>query len=395
MFNKRMLIFSIGICLLGIIAFRYHKKKSVKQVPLFTTGHASPVLLTQRIKATGVIEPKELMKIGSLVSGVVKKMYVEENTTVTAGQLLAEIDDGIADTDVRASQARMVKAYREFLYQKNNYARNLKLYEKAFLSEDQRERLETNYRKAGQELVEARALYDQKLLAFNNKTILAPEAGLVIGKISAEGETVTLTSPPTLLYTIAKDLDCMEVKIDIDESSISLLVETMEAELIFDAYPDRAFFGHISSLRNAPVTQGSSTSYKAIIPIDNAHRAFRPGMNVTAIIIVAEARERLSVPGYIFSFSRDTVSHIAKSSGYNAIALSDEQQKMLRSQGNMKTVWIVQGKDFIETPVEVGVNNGAFFEVVSGLSEEDAVIFEIEEPDAMKEFFQKFFKKGL
>src|SRR5690349_21852779 len=121
MFNKRLLIFGALIFVSAVVLLRYQEKKNKKQKQLFTVGHVSPVLLTQRIKATGNIEAKELMKIGSLVPGVVKKMYVEENTLVAAGQLLAEIDDGIADTDVRASKARMIKAYQELEYQKHTY----------------------------------------------------------------------------------------------------------------------------------------------------------------------------------------------------------------------------------------------------------------------------------
>jgi len=366
-----------------------------KKPQLFKASEPEKRFIIQTVKATGSIEPENVMKIGSIVTGIIYKLYVEENDLVKKGQLLAEIDDGKGDTLVRSARGELELAQAKLVYAESYLQRQKILFEAGHISKDLYEQISRDYQVAQATVTTKKADYDQALFLFNSKKITAPDDGLVIAQNSSEGETVAVTSPATIIYTIAKDIRKMEVNLEIDESTVGDLKEGMIANLVFEAYPHRTFKGNIYNINNSPTKKGSAVNYSASISIDNSHRLFRPGMSVDATITIAEKENVIALPSNLFRVSNGSLEKIAHVVGYEYKPLSKQERIKALETDHMKTIWIVRDKAFIEQPITIGINDNSYYEVVSGIQEDDLILTDLAEPDTMKEFFQKFFGKGL
>lgn len=334
------------------------------------------------------------MKIGSIVPGVIRKMYVEENDYVKKGQLLAEIDDGKEDTDVRSTRAELEKSKAALAYQQEFYSRQKALYEKDHISKDAFQKFAQDYLVAQDDVRSKQALHDQAILVFTNKKILAPNDGLVISKVARVGETVTLSSPPTLIYTIAHNIKKLKARPNLDESAIGKLKSGIKATMTFDTYPYKTFEGTLTDISNSSVNTNGAVSYLGTILISNDELLLRPGMSVNVDLFVTEKEDVLSLPGYIFKLNPTALREIAQIKKYTFKELSVSEKNKIK--GNIKSVWLFENNNtFVERAVTVGLSDNAFFEVISGLNDGDLIIIDTAEPDAMEQYYKRMFGKGL
>ncbi len=389
-----IILISIGLAIGGTIVLKQllFPKKIVKWYALDT---AKKRTITQIIRATGTIEAEDTLKIGSIVPGVIEKMLKEENDTIKQGDLIAIIDDGKGDTEVREAEGLLEQAKSDLEYQTAFFYRQKALYEVKQLSQDGFDKVTRDYKNA-QALVNARqAALDRAKLIFGNKKIKTPKDGIILKKVSTEGETVTLASPATIIYEVAKDITKMEVKLEIDENSIGSLKVGEKAFLTFDTYPYKRFTGSIQKISNAPIIKKTAVSYEASFLLDNSELLLRPGMTVNARILVGEKEDVLSLPSHVFLINPDLLEKIAKLQGLSYQKIGKKRRRKIQEKGNYNTVWVKENNSFIEKPVEIGINDTAYFEIVSGLNEDDRVVFDIYEPDTMEELYSKLFGKGL
>ena len=385
----------IALAIIGIAYTAYNIAFKKEEKKWFTTEKPVKRTITQIIRSTGFLEAEDLLKIGSIVPGIVKKLLVEENQTVTKGTLLAIIDDGKDDTDVRQTEGQLKLAQQDLAYATAYYTRQKAMYEAGQLAKDTFEKITRDYNDAKALVTVRKALHDQAKLIFNNKKILAPEAGIIIQKVSTEGETVTLASPATIIYTLAKDIRKMKVKLEVDENRIGEVKKGQTAILTFDTYPYKKFSGIVDDVSNAPIKKQTAVSYQASFMLDNSELLLRPGMTVNARITVGEREQALSLPGYVFALNPVVIEEIARITQHTFIPLSREKKKEFELKGAFKTVWVVKDNEFIEKVVELGINDNAFFEILSGLSEEEEIINDVQEPDTMQQLYSKIFGKGL
>ncbi len=394
---KNSILFT-GIVALMVCAGYYAYTQFIREPekPWFTTERPIRRSISQVIRATGYLEAEDTLKIGSLVAGVIRKMFFEENQPVKKGDLLAIIDDGRGDTDVRETAGNLEQAKHDYTYRKAHYERQKKLFEAGHLAKDAFEQETRDLENTQAAIATKQALADRAELIFKNKKISAPENGVVISKVSTEGETVTtIASPATILYTIAKDLKDMKVNLEIDENRIGEIRVGHTAILTFDTYPYRKFSGIIKDVSNSPIKKQTAVSYKATFIIDNTEKLLRPGMTVNARITVAEKPDALSIPGNFFAMHGSLIEELCKLKKMACKPLEKQKKKNLELKGAYKTVWVYRDNGFVEVPVELGINDNAFFEIVSGLTEKDLVVSDIVEPDAMKSVYGKVFGKGL
>lgn len=351
--------------------------------------------ISQIILSTGKIEAEDTLKIGSIVPGIIKKMYVEENQVVKKGDLLATIDDGKDDTDVRDTAGNLYQAQATLEFWEKHFERQKALYEAKQLSADTFERTMRDFHVAKGSVKVRQAQHDQAKLIFENKRILAPEDGIVIEKVSTEGETVTLASPATIIYTIAKDISRMKVELEVDENRIGEVKVDQVASLTFDTYPYKKFSGTIKDVSNAPIKKNAAVSYNASFTLDNSELLLRPGMTVNARIIVAEKDDVLALPGHVLAINPYLLKQIAKLLKFEFKPMEKTKKHALEKKGTFKTVWIKKGNAFVEQAVELGINDNAYFEVVSGLSGNEDIVNDIIEPDTMQKLYSQVFGKGL
>ncbi len=395
--NTRKIIYwivgSVVLIIVGYVVYNYAFKKEEKQ--WFATEKAEKRTIVQVIRATGYLEAEDLLKIGSIVPGIIKELLVEENETVTKGTLLAVIDDGKDDTEVRETEGLLKTAQQGLAYATEHYKRQKALFEAGQLAKDQFEKVTRDYQDA-QSLVQTRqAQHDKAKLTYKNKRILAPEDGIIIQKVSSKGETVTLASPATIIYTLAKDIHKMKVQLEVDENRIGEIKKGQTAILTFDTYPYKKFFGVVNDVSNAPIKKQTAVSYHASFILDNADMLLRPGMTVNARITVGEKEQVLSVPGYVFAMNPLVLQEIARITKHTFSPMSRQEKHEFELKGAFKTLWVVKGNEFKEIPVELGINDNAFFEIISGLTEEDIIISDVQEPDSMQQLYSQIFGKGL
>jgi len=382
---------------IGYLGYKTAKKD---EKPLFKTATFKKRKITQIINATGSIEAENTIKVGSLINGVVKTLFVEENEQVKKGQLIAVLDNGKGDTDVKRT-AGLVKASKANLaYQEAFYKRQRLMFERGNISKNDLDLAESQYGRTAGQLEERQAAHEKAVIDYQNTRILSPIDGVVIKKNVSLGEGVSSFLMPTVLYTIAQDLTKMKVELEIDETVIGDLKINEEAILTFDTYPNKEFRGIIKEISNGPTISKGSVSYKSYIYLNNDHLLLKPGMTVHADIIVAQRKNVFAIPGYIFSINPKLVEAIAQEKKYEYKPMTPEKmesfKKRMKNQENpVKTIWVLKNNTFVQKPVEVGITDKIYFEILSGLKEKETIIIDVEETDAMKQMFKRLFGGGL
>lgn len=391
--------FRIGLLVLGIIAgggAAWHFLSAQKTTKYFTTQRATQRAISQTILASGQLEVKDVDRIGSLIDGTIRKLYAQENQRVTKGQLIAEIDNGKGDTDVREKRGEYKKAQNNLIYIAAHFQRQKALYEFGQLARDTYEKELQDYHDAQQDVAIKKALYDRAVINYNNIYIKAPNDGIVLNLEVKQGQAVAVSSPPTIICEVAKDITVMQAKIEIDESMIGKVTIGNTVSMTFDSYPDTIFTSTITSVNftTRDLTK-HPIMYLATAPLTNTNLLLRPGMTVNAKIVAGNASGAFVVPQDIFSFNRTSIEQIAKIIGYTVQPLEQKTNGAPLLTKPHKTLWIVKDKKFIERAVEVGIADTTSVQIISGITEADEILVDIEESDEMKKVFQKMFGGGF
>jgi len=397
---KNIVWILFAIVIVSTIGYLGYKTAKKDEKPLFKTATFQKRDVTHVINATGSIEAENTIKVGSLINGVVKNLLVEENEQVKKGQLIAVLDNGKGNTDVKRTAGLLNAAKATVAYQKAFYKRQQRMFEKGNISKNDLDLAESQYGQALGQREEREAAHEKAVIDYQNTRIVSPIDGVVIKKNVSLGEGVSSFLMPTVLYTIAQDLTKMKVELEIDETVIGDLKINEEAILTFDTYPNREFRGIIKEISNGPTISKGTVSYKSYIYLKNDHLLLKPGMTIHADIIVAERRNIFAVPGYIFSINPKLVEAIAKEKNYDYKPITPEKMEtfkkgMKNKENPVKTVWVFKNSTFSEKPVEIGITDKIFFEIISGLKEDANIVIDVEETDVMKQMFKRLFGGGL
>ena len=399
--NKKTILWLISIAI--IISASYFIinriiRKQTKQH--YKTATFEKREIEQLINATGSIEAKDTIRVGSLINGVVKELYVEENEQVKKGQIIALLDNGKGDTDVQRTLGLLNRAKARLTYQKKFLDRQQKLYANGHISLDLLQQAQAVYGEAKGTYEESTASYEKAFIDYENIKILSPINGIIIKKNVSLGQGVSSFLAPTVLYLIAKDLKKMKIELEVDETSIGDLRVGQEALLTFDTYAYHVFEGNIKEISNGPTIAKGTVSYKAYIYIDNEELLLKPGMTVRAEIIVNKKEDVLAIPGYIFAINPKLIEFVAEEIGYGFKPITKEQmaefkKEMQDKENPIKKIWIVKDKAFIEKLIEIGITDKIFFEVIKGLTGDEDIVIDVEETDVMKEMFKRLFGGGF
>jgi len=394
---KWFVIIGLGIL---VVFFIYQKARPIEKKKLFKTEPIERRTITQVIDATGTLEAIGTLNIGTLVNGIVEQLYAKENQTVKKGQLLAKIDDGQGDTNVKREAGFVEQAKADLIYKEAFYKRQKKLYENGHISLDTFQQAQTSYEAAQGALAAQKASYELWLMQFNNKKILSPIDGVIIKKNVSLREAVNNFAPPTILYSIAEDISKMKIELEIDETDIGLVKPGQQAKLFFATYPHKKFRGTIKQISSAPKDESANVVYKAEITIDNKHGFLKPGMTVHARIIVAQAKNTLAVPGYLFSLNKKMIEAVAKQKGITYKPLDKKEkekfaQELKNKENPIKKIWVFENNTFIQKPVQLGITDNAYFQITAGLKDSEQILVDVDEPDEMAKMYKRMFSGGL
>ena len=300
--NTRISVYSIFT--LMIVFFVVSCNKNAKSYS-FETAIVKKGSIINTITATGTVEADTTVLIGTQVSGVVKKVYVDFNSIVKKGQLLAEIDKIPLETQVQQAQASLDDSKSEVAFQSAAYERYKVLLEKKLVAQADYDQVKYNYDKALANLKTAQAGFDKAMVNLNYASIYSPIDGVVLNRAIDQGQTVAASFSTPNLFTIANNLTQMQVQANVDEADIGQLNNGQPVDFTVDAFPTEIFKGVVRQIRLQPVVTSNVVTYTVIVNALNPEKKLMPGMTANITVLVQKLDSVLVVPGRALRFTPD------------------------------------------------------------------------------------------
>ena len=369
--NKKIWLIA-AIVALAVIAWLVFAGGKKKQTVSFQTARVERGVIQNSITATGTIEPVTSVTVGTQVSGIVSKLYVDYNSVVKKGQVIAELDRTNLISELNAQRASLSTAQSQLNYQQANYNRYKTLYDKGLVSADEFESARLSYEQAKNQVSTARESVQRAQTNLGYATITSPIDGVVLNKAVEEGQTVAASFNTPELFTIAKDLTDMRVIADIDEADIGGVKEGQRVSFTVDAFPEDQFEGSVTQVRQQATTESNVVTYEVVISARNNDLKLKPGLTANVTIYTLEKNDVLTVPAKALRFMP-------------VEALLEKGQTIEDVQAPLK-VWTLEGTVFKAHVVETGTTNGLLTEIVSGVGEGTEVLVDFSlsggEPEA-------------
>ena len=303
--------------------------------------------------------------VGTQVSGIVSRIYVDYNSVVKKGQVIAELDKTNLTSELNTAKANLASAQSSLNYETDNYKRYKTLYSKGLVSADEYESAKLSYDKALQTVVSQKEQLTKAQTNLGYATITSPIDGVVLSKAVEEGQTVAASFNTPELFSIAKDLKDMRVIADIDEADIGEVKEGENVKFTVDAFPNDTFEGVVTQVRQEATTTNNVVTYEVVISAPNADLKLKPGLTANVTIFTAEKNNVLSVPSKALRYT-PTVETIGK------------KYKIQDCNGKNK-VWTLEGNVLKAHAVQIGISDGSHTEIISGISNGVQVITELKE----------------
>lgn len=329
--------------------------------------------LQNSVTATGTIEAVTSVTVGTQVSGIVNKLYVDYNSQVKKGQVIAELDKTNLLSELNTAKANLASAQSSLNYQAANMERYKTLYKKGLVSADEYENALLTYRQAKEQVASSKENVQRAQTNLGYATITSPIDGTVISKSVEEGQTVAASFNTPELFTIAKDLTNMQVVANVDEADIGGVKEGNRVTFTVDAYPDDTFEGTVKQVRLEATTTNNVVTYEVVISAPNADLKLKPGLTANVTIYTQERSGVLAVANKALRFTptKETVG---------------KDMKIVDCKGKNK-VWTLNGNTLTAHPVTIGQSDGINTEITKGLKQGDKIVTEIvlkvpEEEDA-------------
>ena len=353
----------------GVWAYQtWHKPDDSQR---YRTQTLSPGDLSQSVTATGTLNPVRVVSVGTQVSGIVKKLYVDFNDEVKQGQILLELDPDLLNAKLQQSQASLNSAKAKLSLAQSKTQRLRGLFKQGYLSQQELDEAETDLAANLAQYAQIQAQVQSDKVNLENTIIRSPVSGVVINREIDEGQTVAASFQTPTLIKIAQDLSKMQINANFSEADLGKLKEGQAATFRVDAFAQRQFDGQIRQIRLNPTTQQNVVTYDVVINVDNPDLALLPGMTAYVDIILEQRNEALLLPNAALRFKPEV------SNDKNTAANNDKNKPRKgtgENRGMAKVYILEQGKPK-EIKVKVGISNGKFTEVLSNeLKEGNAVI---------------------
>ena len=310
--------------------------------------------LTTSVTATGTIEPVTSVDVGTQVSGIVSKLYVDYNSVVKAGQVIAELDRTNLLSDLASAQANLKSAQSDLDYQKSNYERYKNLFDQGLISANDYDQARLSFVRAQQTVAQQQESVKRAKTNLSYATITSPIDGVVLSKEVEEGQTVASSFSTPTLFKIAQDLTNMRVIADVDEADIGEVKEGQRVSFTVDAYPNDTFDGCVTQVRQQATTESNVVTYQVVISAPNNDLKLKPGLTANVTIYTLEMKDVLAVSSKALRFKPTE-------------AMLNDGETITDVEAKQK-VWVKEGLNFKAIPVETGMTNGTLTQIVSGAS---------------------------
>lgn len=379
----------VGIVAIVAVAFFLLKDGKKKEAITFDTAKVEKANIQNSVTATGTIEPVTEVTVGTQVSGKVDKIYVDYNSVVKKGQVIAELDRSTLESslnsakaslkrskaEVESAKATLQSAQASLNYQKANYERYNTLYKKGLISANDYESAYLSYRQAAEQVAQNKqnvAAAQQQVTSAEEEvntaqtnlgyaTITSPIDGVVLSKSIEEGQTVAASFETPELFTIAQDLTNMQVVADVDEADIGDVKAGERVSFTVDAYPDDTFEGTVTQVRQEATTTNNVVTYEVVISAPNADLKLKPGLTANVTIYTAEKTGVLSVPTKALRFT-PTKEVLGK------------DYKIADKDNAKNKLWVLEGNQLKAVSVTIGMTDGTHTQIISGIKEGQTII---------------------
>lgn len=364
--NKKKIL--IGVAAVAIVAggaYAFLQKQEAPFEVSYETAKVEKATIGNSVTATGTIEAVTSVEVGTQVSGIIDKIYVDYNSVVKKGQVIAELDKTNLISELKSATSQLESAKSDLNYQQSNFSRMKTLYGKGLISAN-------DYESARLSLQQAQSLVAQRQEAVNKAqtnlsyaTITSPIDGVVLSKSVEEGQTVASSFSTPTLFTIVKDMTDMRVVASVDEADIGQVKVGQRVTYTVDAYPDETFEGTVTQVRNEATTENNVVTYEVVISAPNPDLKLKPGLTANVTIYTLEQSGIVSVPTKALRFTptKETVG---------------AKDKIVDCNGTHK-LWVREGNTFKAYSVQTGITNGTRTQILSGVKEGTVVVVDMKE----------------
>ena len=345
----------VAIAIAALLLSQDKKEENIN----FNLSEVKDTTLLNTVTATGTIEPVTSVTVGTQVSGIVSKVYVDYNSVVKKGQVIAELDKTNLISELNTAKYNLSSAESNLKYQSENYKRYAVLYKKGLVSANDYENALLSYSQAKEQVSTARENVQKAQTNLGYATITSPIDGIVLSKSVEEGQTVAASFSTPELFTIAQNLTKMQVVANVDEADISGIKAGERVTFTVDAYPDDVFNGVVKQVRQEPTTTNNVVTYEVVITAPNADLKLKPGLTANVTIYTQEKQGVLCVPNKALRYT--PVKETVGSYKIKDITAKDK-------------VWTIEGKQLIAHSVTIGTADGTHTQIISGISRGAKVI---------------------
>ncbi len=378
-----IVIISLIIAAVAVWFFIFRKPD---EVIILETQKVVLGTVSNSITATGTLQPVDTVAVGTQISGTIKNVYVDFNSPVKKGQLLAQLDKSLMDAQVQQFSALLQQAKANVVYQKSNYERQNKLFTVGAISKADLETAIYQYNSGKDNVnsITGQLNTAKKNLSFTD--IYSPIDGTVLSRSVSEGQTVAASLSTPTLFSIAKDLTKMQVQASVDEADIGNVKKDQRVIFSVDAFPADTFSGTVQEIRLRSSVSANVVTYITIIDAPNDNMKLKPGMTASITIYTREVNNTLLIPAAALAFMPDSLL-IEKYHLDNAlipikktgIHRGEKKQQQMSDSNNIKiskgVVWIRKDSvTIISQAVTTGLDDKTVVQIISGLQEGDEVI---------------------
>jgi len=395
----RILIITVVGLLAVAVVYWFFFKGNNKTVVTYATAVVTRATISNTVTATGTVEPVKQVSVGTQVSGVIKKIYVDFNSTVKKGDLLAELDKTPLLASLASMKADLESAQSAATYQEATYNRIKELFDKQAVSKTDYEAALYQYSNAKANLAKMTSEVDRANTNLGYTMIYSPIDGVVLSRAVDEGQTVAASFSTPTLFTIAQDLTKMQVVANVDEADIGQVKEGQKVTFTVDAYPNDNFTGTIKQIRLLAITTSNVVTYSVVVDAPNPDLKLKPGLTASIIVYTQEVQNVLSLPAKALRFKPDsslltkmapalpTAGQLPVGGAHAAPPTGDARPLQTNMKGGIKadetpvvkTVWVKEGDSIYPVQVKTGMTDETKVEIISGLKEGQVVVVSMDQ----------------
>jgi HlyD family secretion protein len=352
MTKKKIIYATLGIIVILAVSLALLRGGEQKETISYLTEDVTPGSISLTVTATGTVEPVKQVEVGTQVSGVIKKIYVDFNSSVKSGQLLAELDKTPLLAQLASVEADLQSAQSQFVFQEANFKRMEQLLAKKAISQTDYESALYQYSAAKANVAKMKSEVERARTNLGYAMIYSPIDGVVLNRAVDEGQTVAASFNTPTLFTIAQDLTKMQVVANVDEADIGKVKEGEKVTFTVDAYPDDTFTGSVKQVRLLAVTNSNVVTYSVVIDAPNPELKLKPGLTASITAYTSSAENVLTIPSKALRFKPDT----------------------LPAEPGVSRVWVMEQGKIRPVTVVAGITDETHTEIKSGLSAGQKVI---------------------